>query len=142
MGTSFCVVIQQADMSDVAEVPEDECLAVWCAGDDWCAVTCAMDVIGKKWHPVIIHRLLQLDALRFNDLSEEVGGITNKMLSQSLEDLEEKKLVDREIVSEKPLAVEYSLTERGQSLEHVIESLEEWGKTYLQPAERKDESAC
>ena len=129
-------------MSNATEVPEDECSAVWCAGDDWCAVTCAMDVIGKKWHPVIIHRLLQHDALRFNELSEEVAGITNKMLSQSLEDLEEKDLVDRDIVSEKPVAVEYSLTERGQSLEPVIESLEDWGKTYLRPAENSDESAC
>jgi len=127
-------------MSDSGGVPEDECLAVWCAGDDWCAVTCAMDVIGKKWHPVIVHRLLQHGALRFNELSEEVGGITNKMLSQSLEDLEEKELVDREIVSEKPVAVEYSLTERGQSLEPVIESLEEWGKTYLRPTEDQDQS--
>lgn len=129
-------------MSDLTEVPENECLAVWCAGDDWCAVTCAMDVIGKKWHPVIIHRLLQHDALRFNELSDEVGGITNKMLSQSLDDLEEKDLVDRQIVSEKPVAVEYSLAERGQSLEPVIESLKEWGKTYLRPAENKDDSAC
>jgi len=129
-------------MSDSTEVPETDCLAVWCAGDDWCAVTCAMDAIGKKWHPVIIHRLLEHGALRFNELSAEVGGITNKMLSQSLEDLEEKALVNREIVSEKPVAVEYSLTERGQSLESVIASLEAWGETYLRPAEDKDESAC
>ncbi|MFC6988785.1 winged helix-turn-helix transcriptional regulator [Haloplanus sp. GCM10025708] len=101
-----------------------------------------MDVIDKKWHPVIIHRLLRHDALRFNALSNEVGEITNKMLSQSLDDLEEKELVDREIVNEKPVAVEYSLTERGESLQPVIDSLEEWGKTYLRPAESKDESAC
>lgn len=129
-------------MRETADVSEDDCLAVWCAGDDWCAVTCAMDVIGKKWHPVIIHRLLQHDALRFNELSEEVGGITNKMLSQSLEDLEEKELVNREIVSEKPVAVEYSLTERGRSLQPVIESLEDWGKRYLRPSETPEESAC
>ncbi len=128
-------------MSDTTEVPEDECLAVWCAGDDWCAVTCAMDVIGKKWHPVIIHRLLRCDELRFNELSDEVDGITNKMLSQSLDDLEEKELVDRTIVSEKPVAVEYSLTERGRSLERVIDSLEQWGKTHLQPPESEVESA-
>jgi DNA-binding HxlR family transcriptional regulator len=129
-------------MSDSDEVPEDECLAVWCAGDDWCAVTCAMDVIGKKWHPVIVHRLLQHDALRFNQLDNEVGAITNKMLSQSLEGLEEEDLVDREIVSEKPVAVEYSLTDRGRSLQPVIDSLEEWGKTYLRPAESEADAAC
>jgi DNA-binding HxlR family transcriptional regulator len=129
-------------MSDSDEVPEDECLAVWCAGEDWCAVTCAMDVIGKKWHPVIVHRLLQHDALRFNQLGNEVGAITNKMLSQSLEGLEEEDLVDRETVSEKPVAVEYSLTERGRSLQPVIDSLEEWGKTYLRPAESEADAAC
>jgi len=101
-----------------------------------------MDIIGKKWHPVIVHRLLQHGALRFNELSKEVDGITNKMLSQSLEDLEEKELVDREIVSEKHVAVEYSITERGQSLEPVIDSLEEWGKTYLRPTEDQDQSVC
>ncbi|MDT3436823.1 MULTISPECIES: helix-turn-helix domain-containing protein [Halobacteriales] len=129
-------------MSDSAEVPEDDCLAVWCAGDDWCAVTCAIDVIGNKWHTVIIHRLLQHDALRFNELSDEVGAITNKMLSESLDDLEEKELVDREIVSEKPVAVEYSLTDRGESLQPVIDSLEKWGKTYLRPAESEADAAC
>ena len=129
-------------MSDSTEVPENDCLAVWCAGDDWCALTCAMDAIGKKWHPVIVHRLLEHDTLRFNELGTEIDSITNKMLSQSLDDLEEKALVDREIVSEKPVAVEYSLTDRGQSLESVIASLEEWGKTYLRPAESTDESAC
>jgi DNA-binding HxlR family transcriptional regulator len=129
-------------MTDTSEVSEEDCQAVWCAGDDWCAVTCAMEVIAKKWHPVIVHRLLQHDALRFSELNEEVGAITNKMLSQSLDDLEEKDLVDREIVSEKPVAVEYSLTERGQSLRPVIESLEEWGQTYLQPAEDQTHSVC
>jgi DNA-binding HxlR family transcriptional regulator len=129
-------------MRDTVEVPDDDCLAVWCAGDDWCAVTCTMDVIGKKWHPVIIHRLLQHDALRFNELSNEVGAITNKMLSQSLDDLEEKRLVDREIVSEKPVAVEYSLTNQGESMQPVIDSLEEWGKTYLRPAESEEDATC
>jgi DNA-binding HxlR family transcriptional regulator len=129
-------------MSETTEISEDECLAVWCAGDDWCAVTCAMDVIGKKWHPVIVHRLLQHESLRFNELGREVGAITNKMLSQSLDDLEEKELVNRKIVSEKPIAIEYSLTERGQSLEPVIASLEEWGKTYVQPADSEADSVC
>lgn len=129
-------------MNNGSEISEDECLAVWCAGNDWCAVTCTMEVIGKKWHPVIVHRLLAHNALRFNELNEEIDSITNKMLSQSLEDLEEKNLVNREIVNEKPVAVEYALTERGRSLKPVIESLEQWGKTNLRPADNEDESVC
>ena len=127
-------------MQHTTDISEDECLAVWCAGDEWCAVTCAMEVIGNKWHPVIVHRLLKHESLRFNELSNEVGAVTNKVLSQSLDDLEEKGLVNRTVVSEKPVAVEYSLTERGQSLEPVIDALQEWGKTQLQPAENEVES--
>lgn len=129
-------------MSGTADIPEEECLAVWCAGDDWCAVTCTMDVIGKKWHPVIIHRLLEHGPLRFNELSEEVGPITNKVLSNSLKDLQGKDLVERSIINKQPVEVEYALTERGHSLESVINSLEEWGKTHLRPADTQDESVC
>lgn len=129
-------------MSGTTEIPEDECLAVWCAGDDWCAVTCTMDVIGNKWHPVIIHRLLNDGPLRFNELAESVGTITNKVLSNSLKNLQEKALVERTIVNEQPVEVEYALTERGQSLESVINSLETWGKTHLRPADNQDESIC
>jgi len=129
-------------MSGTADIPEEECLAVWCAGEDWCAVTCTMEVIGKKWHPVIIHRLLEHGPLRFNELSEEVGPITNKVLSNSLTDLQGKNLVKRTLVNDQPVEVEYALTDRGQSLESVIESLEEWGKTHLRAADTQDESAC
>ena len=129
-------------MSRTMEVPEEECLAVWCAGDDWCALTCTMAVIGNKWHPVIVHRLLEHGPLRFNELSEEVGPITNKVLSNSLKDLGEKGLVDRTIVNEQPVEVEYELTERGQTLEPVIRALQEWGSTYLTPAQSEAESAC
>jgi DNA-binding HxlR family transcriptional regulator len=124
------------------DVPEDECIAVWCAGEDWCEVTCAMNVIGKKWHPVIVDRLLDRGVLRFNELSNEIGGITNKVLSESLDDLEEKGLLDRTIVNEKPVKVEYSLTDRGRSVEPVIEALRGWGQSQLCPAENESKSVC
>ncbi|PSQ45155.1 transcriptional regulator [Halobacteriales archaeon SW_7_68_16] len=113
-------------------------LAVWCAGDEWCPVTTTATLIGRKWHPVIVHRLLDAGPLGFNALEEEVNGISSKVLSDSLDDLEKTGLVDREIVSEKPFRVEYSLTDRGEDLEGVIEAMAEWGQTHLMPAE--DES--
>lgn len=120
-------------MSDrTATANGEACRAGWCAGEDWCAVTCAMDVLGNKWHPVIVHRLLSTDALRFTDLSAEIGGVTNKMLSQSLDDLESEGVVERAVVEEKPVAVEYSLTEYGRTLGPVIEALEAWGQTRLE----------
>ena len=111
----------------------EERLAVWCVGKDWCPITTTASLIGKKWHPVIIHRLVQNGPLGFNALKSEVDGISSKVLSDSLEDLEEKTLVDRTIVSEKPFRVEYSLTERGASLQPVIQAMAEWGEKHLEP---------
>ncbi|MFB6080005.1 MAG: winged helix-turn-helix transcriptional regulator [Haloferacaceae archaeon] len=117
-------------------------MAVWCADDEWCPVTCTLKLIGNKWHPVIIHRLLVHDELGFNALSDEIGGVTNKVLSDSLDDLEEKGLVEREIVQEKPVRVSYSLTDRGESLEDVIAALESWGEEYLRPADGDGTAEC
>lgn len=129
-------------MSETAGDSDDACLAVWCKGDDWCAVTCAMDVIGNKWHPVIVHRLLAHESLHFNELSEELGPITNKTLSNSLDNLEEKGIVERTVEQDKPVRVSYALTEYGESLDPVIEALEEWGQTYIEPADSEAAADC
>lgn len=126
-------------MNRMSETTNDK-MAVWCAGKDWCPITTTATLIGKKWHPVIIHRLLDQGPLGFNALKEEVDGISSKVLSDSLEDLEEKTLITREIVSEKPFRVEYSLTDRGQSLEPVIMAMAQWGQEHLTVAEEKDSS--
>ena len=119
---------------------QDMAIPVWCAGEEWCPITSTATLIGKKWHPVVIHRLLENGPLGFNDLKREVDGISGKVLSDSLEDLETKCLVDREIVSEKPFRVSYSLTEQGRSLEPVIMAMRDWGMEHLSPAETKDQS--
>lgn len=111
-------------------------LEMWCAGEDWCPITTTATLIGKKWHPVIIHRLLENGPLGFNDLKTAVDGISSKVLSDSLEDLEENHLVNRNIVSDKPFRVKYSLTEYGESLEPVIYAMRDWGLEYLtEPSE-------
>lgn len=129
-------------MSERENRAGDDCIAVWCADDEWCAVTCTLKLIGRKWHPVIVHRLLDGEAMGFNELSDEIGGVTNKVLSDSLEDLGEKGLVEREIVQEKPVRVEYSLTERGETLVEVIDALESWGEAHLRPADQDEASVC
>ncbi|MUV89940.1 transcriptional regulator [Halapricum sp. CBA1109] len=119
---------------------DSEEVAVWCAGDEWCPVTATATLIGRKWHPVIVARLLKHGPSGFNALKEDVDGISSKVLSDSLSDLEESGLVDRNIVSEKPFRVEYVLTERGQALEPVIESMRDWGEEHLLPAPDKSAS--
>lgn len=112
-------------------IEDEECVASWCADDDWCTVTCTAHLIGKKWHPVIIHRLLDHGPLGFNALKDEIDSISSTVLSNSLEDLEDNGLVNRAIVSEKPFRVEYSLTEQGASLEPIIKAMDTWGQEYL-----------
>lgn len=105
-----------------------------CQGESWCAVTCTAEMIGKKWHPVIVHQLLETEGLGFNRLKERIDGISGKVLSESLQDLEARGLVDREVVSDRPLRVSYSLTSRGRDLAPVVEAMADWGKKHLAPA--------
>ncbi|GGM72796.1 DNA-binding HxlR family transcriptional regulator [Halarchaeum rubridurum] len=109
-----------------------ERLEIQCPGDDWCPITATATLIGKKWHPVIIHRLLVNGPAGFNELQDEVDGISSKVLSESLDDLEAKGLLDREVIEEKPIRVRYSLTETGESLETVVLALAEWGDEHLE----------
>lgn len=91
-------------------------------------------VLGRKWHPVIVHRLLEHGSLSFGELEDRIQGISGKVLSESLDDLEEKGLVDRTVVDAKPVRVEYSLTPHGRGLEEAISQLHEWGREYLSEA--------
>lgn len=114
---------------------ETEGIEIWCAGNEWCPITATAQLIGKKWHPVIIDRLLREGAMGFNSLKEEVDGISSKVLSESLEDLQDNGLINREIVNDKPVRVKYSLTEDGKSLEPVISAMIEWGTKRLSKPE-------
>lgn len=89
------------------------------------------DLVGHKWHPVILHQLLTAGELGFSELGSRVSGVSNKMLSDSLTTLEERGLVERRIVEEKPVRVRYSLTERGQAMEDVLDAMARWGRQHL-----------
>jgi len=122
-------------MSDSEEnMSEGKKIEVECAGEEWCVLTATANMMSKKWHPVIIHRLLDSGALGFNELKEEVGGISSKVLSESLEDLEEKNIVNRKVISKKPFRVKYSLTETGNELESTVNEMIKWGEKNLKQA--------
>ncbi|ADJ13717.1 winged helix-turn-helix transcriptional regulator [Halalkalicoccus jeotgali] len=92
-----------------------------------------VDLISKKWHPVIIQRLLEAEPLRFNELKERIDGISGKVLTDSLEDLTESGLLSRTVVSEAPKRVEYELTDTGHELQDALEALAAWGDRHLDP---------
>ena len=113
----------------------DTKLDVWCTGNLWCPVTTTAQLIGRKWHPVVVFELLKAEPLGFNELKDAADGISNKVLSDALEDLEDKGIVDRAVIDDKPVRVEYSLTEFGASLEPVIRAMGVWGMKHLHPPE-------
>ena len=88
-------------------------------------------LIGHKWYPVILHQLCVEDDRGFSDLHNAIDGISNKMLSDSLSALEDRGLVSREVVSDKPVRVRYTLTERGHELEAVLAAMLDWGQANL-----------
>lgn len=99
----------------------------WCETQEWCPVTVTSELLNRKWHPVIVHRLLQR-SMGFNELQREVHHISDKVLSDSLKDLQQKGIVEKDVIQEKPKEVQYSLTEAGKSLHKVINPMFEWGK--------------
>lgn len=109
----------------------DTCSAGWCADDDYCAITCTADLLGRKWHPVIVHRLLESGPMGFAELQDAIDGVASNVLSNDLEHLQEHNLVVRHVVSDRPYRVEYELTHRGEALQSVIDAMAEWGETHL-----------
>lgn len=85
-----------------------------------------MDRIGDKWAVLVITTLGEKGTMRFNQLHELIGDISQKMLTVTLKKLQEDGLVSRKMYQEIPPRVEYSLTERGESLLPHIISLERW----------------
>lgn len=112
----------------------DNRLPTWCGDAEWCPMVATSDVLGRKWHPVIIQRLLDHGALRFGELEATIPEVSGKVLSESLTDLEEKRLVERTVTDGKPVKVEYTLTSHGRGLEQAITALHEWGREYLTEA--------
>lgn len=108
----------------------ESCMATWCADEEWCAVACTAEVMGKKWHPVVVHLLAKRGALGFADLRGAVDGVSDKVLTETLDDLREREIVERTAVSEQPLRVEYALTGRGSDLEPVVAAMATWGERH------------
>ncbi len=85
-----------------------------------------MNLIGTKWKPLILFHLLEGD-LRSGILQKHIEGISNKMFTQTVRELEKDGLLTRKVYPVVPPKVEYGLTERGKSLEGILRSLDQWG---------------
>jgi DNA-binding HxlR family transcriptional regulator len=92
-----------------------------------CPVEATLTVIGGKWKCVILWHLAQDGTSRFTELKRRLQSITQRMLTNQLRELEADGLIDRKVYAQVPPKVEYSLSERGQTLWPVLDALQRWG---------------
>lgn len=95
-----------------------------------CPVEATLDLIDGKWKGVVLYHLLD-GCLRFNALRRKLPGVTQRVLTRQLRELEETGLIVRTVYAEVPPRVEYRLSARGESLRTVILALKAWGDAYL-----------
>jgi DNA-binding HxlR family transcriptional regulator len=107
---------RDVDMRSKEELPE-------------CPVATTVSLIGSKWKLLIIRNLLQRP-WRFNELKNNLEGISQKVLTDSLRSMEDDGLIVRTVYPEVPPRVEYSLSDLGMSLKPILDSMVEWGTAY------------
>lgn len=102
----------------------------------------ASELIGRRWTGAVIFVLLK-QTCRFATLRDAIPGITDRMLSERLHELEQEGLVERTVVPETPVRVEYSLTKKGRELAQAIDAIGAWAEKWiaLEPKGRKKRQA-
>ncbi len=99
-----------------------------------CPVETILNLIGSKWK-VLILRDLMSGTKRFGELRRSIGGVSQKVLTSQLREMEADGLLIRTVYAEVPPRVEYTLTEVGESLRPVLRSMSDWGSQYKQDFE-------
>jgi DNA-binding HxlR family transcriptional regulator len=97
-----------------------------------CPVEATLNVIGGKWKVVILFNLTSEGTLRFAELRRKIPGVSERMLTQQLRELEHDGIVHREVYAEVPPKVEYSLTEYGKTLRPITEAMCKWGRKHME----------
>lgn len=92
-----------------------------------CAIEKGMRLIGGKWKGSIIYHLKD-QPVRFNDLARMLGGASKKMVDQRLKELEAEGMVIRKVISDRPIAVTYELTDFGRSALGILDQLRIWSE--------------
>ncbi|KKI84819.1 HxlR family transcriptional regulator [Shouchella clausii] len=95
-----------------------------------CEVDTALEILVGKWKHKILFQLMTHDVIRFNELKRAIPGITQKMLTSQLRELESHDIVERKVYPQIPPKVEYSISEYGKSLQPVLDAMHEWGKNH------------
>lgn len=96
-----------------------------------CYFELTLDLIGGKWKPVILYHLGSFGVLRYADIRRCIPKITERMLTKQLRELEADGIINRKVYPVIPPKVEYSLTEKGNTLIPLLNQLKDWGEGYF-----------
>lgn len=100
--------------------------------ESYCKFESALDILIGKWKPVILLQLMNEGTMRFGELQKSIPDINKKMLTQQLRELEYNDIVHREVYSQIPPKVEYSISEYGKGLSSVLQVLNDWGVSHME----------
>ena len=99
----------------------------------------AMEILGKKWTALVLSPLME-GPRRFTDISAYVPGLSDRLLSQRLQELEKKGLIERRVYNEKPVRVEYALSDKGRDFRPVLTEVARWADRWETPEAAATES--
>ena len=91
----------------------------------------AAEMLSKRWTSLIL-KVMMAGPMRFSVLAEQLGVVSDRILSERLKELERQGIVTRRVFPETPVRVEYSLTEKGLALAPVLEAIEHWSETWVE----------
>jgi DNA-binding HxlR family transcriptional regulator len=100
----------------------------------------AVELIGRRWTGAILRAMLN-GATRFSDITAVIPGLSDRLLSERLRDLETEGIVTRTVIPERPVRIEYQLTEKGEALGPVLETVESWAEAWI-PEELAEETCA
>ena len=107
---------------------ERDALAPYCA-----AYTRAIEIVGRRWTGAIIRSMLA-GSTRFSEILAAVPGLSDRLLSERLKELENEGIVERRVTPSTPVRIEYALTEKGHGLGAVVRAVADWVETWGSPA--------
>jgi len=90
----------------------------------------AISLLSQRWMALIINQILS-GSHRFSTIQSSIG-ISGKVLSERLKDLEQQGIIKRDVIPDTPVIIEYSLTEKGYSLEPVLKEIENWSQAWIE----------
>ena len=123
-------------MSPEAPAPASEAPGAVATSGDGRPACCpyyheAVELIGRRWTGAIVAVLMDGGALRFSEISNAVPELSDRLLSERMKELEAEGIVERHVIDDTPVRVEYSLTAKGEALEPAVRALKRWANAWL-----------